>query len=162
MTESPPTPQKTPQQSGRKWYPLKKRADFLAVRNAGVSIAVGGVVMQVKPHNLPKNSDIKHDGKGYGDKGHDETGGDIGTSKNDSAPLPLRVGFTATKKIGNAVVRNRAKRRLRALTDSIIAPHGDKNHDYVLIARGGTATRPWQKLQNDVKLALQKLNLYTG
>ncbi len=70
---------------------------------------------------------------------------------------PVRVGFTATKKIGNAVIRNRAKRRLRAaaaqLTPSLALPASD----YVFIARDGTAGAPWDSLLDDVRKALIRL-----
>jgi ribonuclease P protein component len=68
--------------------------------------------------------------------------------------LLVQVGFTATKKIGGAVVRNRAKRRLREAARKLIPELGLPGHDYVLIARGGTATRPWSSLLDDVKSAL--------
>ena len=58
-----------------------------------------------------------------------------------------RFGVTATKKVGNAVVRNRAKRRLRALARSVLANHGRPGHDYVLIARHDTSDRPWDSMQ---------------
>jgi ribonuclease P protein component len=69
----------------------------------------------------------------------------------------MRVGFTVTKKIGGAVVRNRAKRRLREAARLLLPEHGRPGFDYVLIARGGTATRPWPRLLDDVKSALISL-----
>ena len=70
---------------------------------------------------------------------------------------PVRLGFTATKKIGNAVIRNRAKRRLRAaaaaLTPSLALPACD----YVFIARDGTPEAPWDSLLDDVGKALIRL-----
>ena len=67
----------------------------------------------------------------------------------------IRFGVTATKRVGNAVVRNRAKRRLRALARELLPTLGRPGHDYVLIARDSTATRPWDKLRNDATRALQ-------
>ena len=69
----------------------------------------------------------------------------------------IKVGFTATKKIGNAVVRNRAKRRLREAAEQIIPQFGLPGHDYVLIARADTVSRDWKALLDDVKAALIRL-----
>ncbi len=69
----------------------------------------------------------------------------------------IRTGFTATKKVGNAVVRNRAKRRLREAARLLLPDHGLPGHDYVFIARSGTLERPWAGLLDDVKAALVRL-----
>jgi ribonuclease P protein component len=69
----------------------------------------------------------------------------------------VRVGFTATKKIGGAVQRNRAKRRLREAARLVLPLHARPSHDYVFIARGGTGTREWARLLDDVKTALISL-----
>jgi ribonuclease P protein component len=69
----------------------------------------------------------------------------------------IRVGFTATKKIGGAVVRNRAKRRLREAARRLLPEHGRPGFDYVMIARGGTPARAWDRLLDDVKSALIRL-----
>lgn len=69
----------------------------------------------------------------------------------------VRAGFTATKKIGGAVVRNRAKRRLREAARALLPEHGRAGCDYVFIARGGTTARPWAALLDDVKSALISL-----
>ena len=69
----------------------------------------------------------------------------------------VRVGFTATKKVGGAVVRNRAKRRMRAAAQQLVPLFGRPGHDYVLIARNGAPTRPWGRLLDDVKSALLSL-----
>jgi ribonuclease P protein component len=74
----------------------------------------------------------------------------------DDDPL-IRVGFTATKKVGGSVERNRAKRRLREAARLLLPLHGRPMYDYVFIARGGTRTREWGRLLDDVKTALISL-----
>jgi len=71
----------------------------------------------------------------------------------------IRVGFTASKKVGNAVARNRAKRRLRALAREALPQAGQPGWDYVLIARKGeTATRSFDQMQRDLAQALSRLH----
>ena len=83
-------------------------------------------------------------------------------------PLPgtVRVGFTASKKIGNAVILNRAKRRLRAAASQLLPLLGRDGHDYVLVARGTTVARPFPALLSDITTALKaahrKLDAKTG
>lgn len=69
----------------------------------------------------------------------------------------IRVGFTATKKIGNAVVRNRAKRRLREIARALLPQLGEKGTDYVFIARDSTVSRPYEALLDDARAALLSL-----
>ena len=68
----------------------------------------------------------------------------------------LRVGFTATKKLGGAVVRNRCKRRLRAAIRAALAEHPITGFDLVLIAREATAERLWAQLLGDLRGALRQ------
>lgn len=77
-------------------------------------------------------------------------------ARHDDDPL-IRVGFTATKKIGGSVQRNRAKRRLREAARLLLPLHGRPSCDYVFIARGGTGQRAWGRLLDDVKTALISL-----
>ena len=67
----------------------------------------------------------------------------------------LRVGFTASRKIGNAVVRNRAKRRLRAAAAALLPLYGREGHYYVLVARAGTPSRPFAELLEDLAVLLK-------
>ncbi|MDA0218438.1 MAG: ribonuclease P protein component [Proteobacteria bacterium] len=75
----------------------------------------------------------------------------------DDDDSQIRVGFTASRKVGNAVVRNRARRRLKALVQELLPGRGRPSTDYVLIARGDTATRPYEALRSDLLQALSRL-----
>lgn len=71
----------------------------------------------------------------------------------------LRVGFTCSKKIGNAVMRNRAKRRLRAVARHVMPRHGREGWDYVLVGRPGvTVTHDFSAMCSDLEHALKKLH----
>ena len=74
----------------------------------------------------------------------------------DDTPL-VRAGFTATKRIGGSVQRNRAKRRMREAARLLLPDLGRPGVDYVFIARGGVTTRPWARLLDDMKSALIRL-----
>jgi len=76
--------------------------------------------------------------------------------RGDGSSL-VRLGFTATKRIGGAVVRNRAKRRLREAARALTPLHARAGCDYVFIARGGTPARAWTALIDDMKSALIRL-----
>lgn len=69
----------------------------------------------------------------------------------------MRVGFTVTRKIGNAVVRNRMKRRFRALARDLLPDHGIVGADHVLIGRSGGIERDFAKLADELKRALKKV-----
>jgi ribonuclease P protein component len=80
----------------------------------------------------------------------------------DDGTAAIRVGFTATRRIGGAVVRNRAKRRLREAARLTLPALAKAGCDYVLIARTGVATRPWPRLLDDLKSALIRLAVDLG
>ena len=110
---------------------LRHRAEFLAVAAHGKKWVATGVILQMKSPS----------------------------ASTDVAPVSadIRFGLTASKKVGNAVTRNRARRRLRALANEILPLHGMAGHDYVLIARNTTATRDFQDLRKDLIWALKRI-----
>ena len=69
-----------------------------------------------------------------------------------------RIGLTATKKIGNAVTRNRARRRMRALARDHLSPLAKNGMDYVLIARHDTAMANWQDMTKGLQKAIRYLH----
>jgi ribonuclease P protein component len=75
----------------------------------------------------------------------------------DDDDSTMRIGFTVTKKIGNAVVRNRMKRRFRALAREILPDHGIAGADHVLIGREGGIERDYASLVSELQRALKKL-----
>ena len=84
--------------------------------------------------------------------------GDATGAAGSDAGAAIRVGYTASRKVGNAVVRNRAKRRLRAAAAEVLARDGRPGTDYVLIARGGTGERPYAELVGDLEAALRQVD----
>ena len=72
-------------------------------------------------------------------------------------PRP-RVGYTASKKVGNAVARNRARRRLKAVVQDVLSEHAGEAMDYVLIARATTVGRSYDDLLDDLRQALDRVN----
>ena len=79
-------------------------------------------------------------------------------ARNRGDAQALRVGFTCSKKVGNAVARNRAKRRLREIARLILPQFGQIGHDYVLIGRANvTASTKFTALQDELLASLRKL-----
>lgn len=78
---------------------------------------------------------------------------------NGDSADSIRVGFTCSKKVGNAVARNRAKRRLREVARAVLPKVGHIGWDYVLIGRPETtASRPFEKMTADLIWALRKIH----
>jgi ribonuclease P protein component len=112
---------------------LKRRREFLEVAGAGRKWVTPGLILQV----------LRHAG-----------------AAEEGAPAALRLGFTASRKVGIAVVRNRARRRLRAAAAEILPRHASSGHDYVLIARAATVDRPYAALVEDLRTALHRLGVW--
>ncbi|HYE50237.1 MAG TPA: ribonuclease P protein component [Azospirillaceae bacterium] len=113
---------------------LTRRPEFLAVAGARRKWATPGLILQARAH----------------DDRQRPAAGDV----------LVRVGLTASKKVGNAVERNRARRRLRAAVGEVIARHAAPGNDYVVIARSETVRRPWDALKADLAQALKRLGAW--
>ena len=108
---------------------IRKRADFLKAAR-GRSCAARGLVLQAVR---------RPDGSGCGE-GH-------------------RVGFTVTRKVGNAVIRNRVRRRLREAARIALADRAQPGFDYVLIGRKATIDRDFKTLCGDLAYTLGKVHM---
>lgn len=116
---------------------LKRRSEFLRVAAAKRKWAAPGLVLQVARR----------------------------PASGTAAPPPnegpvLGLGFTVSRKVGNAVQRNRARRRLRAAAQALFPEHAAPGSDYVLIGRRETLDRPYALLLQDLQLALKRLGVY--
>lgn len=69
-----------------------------------------------------------------------------------------RLGLTVTRKLGNAVIRNRIRRRLREAARATFPQHAREGHDYVIIARPAALARPFPALKQDMADALDRLH----
>ena len=111
---------------------LKTRRQFLHVAGTGRKWVAPGLILQVCP--------LEDD-----DASSDET-------------VNVRVGFTVSRKVGGAVARNRARRRLRQVAERVIPDQAADECDYVLIGRRTTIKRPFENLVADLEMALVQLD----
>lgn len=107
---------------------LPRRADFLRIQAGGRKQVMPGFILQIGDRPAA-----------------------IGPAGDP------RVGFTVTKRIGNAVVRNRVRRRLRALAREVLVPIGRADLDYVLIGRQDAVHRAYATMADDLRRALRRL-----
>jgi ribonuclease P protein component len=116
---------------------LKRRPDFLKVAAARTKWVTPGLILQARRRpSTPASGEPRTAAAG------------------DSPEDLVRVGFTVSRKVGDAVRRNRARRRLRAVAGEVMAERGRPGYDYVLIGRGATVERPYAALIEDLETAL--------
>ena len=111
---------------------LKRRAEFVRAAKSGLHASGPGMALQAyrRRANESEGEEPIHD---------------------------IRVGFTTSKKVGNAVVRNRVRRRLREVAEQVLPSEGKPGHDYVLVGRREAKDRDFQDLLSDVRTALGKI-----
>ncbi len=110
---------------------LKKRKEFLSVSKTNIKWVTKAFVLQIRPWERDEN---------YGEN-------------------QLRFGLTASKKTGNAVRRNRIRRRMRALATEMLPVYSLPRYDFVLIARYSLWDRDYEDLKSDLHQALKRLNI---
>ena len=76
----------------------------------------------------------------------------------DAGRAQPRFGYTVTKKLGGAVVRNRIRRRLKAIVGQVAPKLARPGHDYVLVARRAAYDRAFTELKKDLERALQRVH----
>lgn len=108
---------------------LKKRGEFVRATRSGLHASAPGLVLQAYKRGEP-----------------------------ECQAGPARVGFTTSKKVGNAVKRNRARRRLRALAETVLRPHARCGVDYVLVGRTATIDRSFADLARDLEQAIERVH----
>ena len=116
---------------------LKTRRQFLAVAASRRKWAMPGLILQAR--RRPPAEDTP------------------GAGVSESSERYLGVGFTVSRKVGNAVARNRAKRRLRAVASEILPTAGRPGFDYVIIGRKATLDRSFTELRRDLQEAMERL-----
>jgi ribonuclease P protein component len=113
---------------------LKKRAEFLRLRG-GARFATPSFVLETRPR--------------VAGSGRPET---------PAEKACVRFGYTVTKKLGGAVVRNRIRRRLKAAVSVVAPERALANHDYVLVARLAAFDREFVEIKKDLERALHRVH----
>ena len=110
---------------------LKKRGEFLRVASARLKFVMPSLILQARPHDESDAEDM----------------------------APIRVGFTVSRRVGNAVIRNRVRRRLRAAAEEIMPEFADANSDFVIIGRPAARGQEYNTVTGHLKSALANYEL---
>lgn len=110
---------------------LKRRADFVRAARAGRKWVAPGLIVQMLRRGEAEAPVVPTD--------------------------VVRVGFTTSRKVGKAVARNRARRRLREVARQVLPEQAVGGCDYVIIGRAETLTRPFSALLEDLATAVRRL-----
>lgn len=116
------------------WVTIKKRKDFLRATDSGKKFITSSFILQMVERSV----------------GHPISVGEV------------RIGFTVTKRMGGAVIRNRIKRRLREAARKPLAKHGRIGHDYVVISRLKALTCDFSELERDMEFAFTRIIHHKG
>lgn len=112
---------------------ITHRSDFLQASAKGKKFITGSFILQMRPRPADHIADTQLTGQ------------------------PARFGFTVTRKMGNAVTRNRIKRRLRQAVAQAASAHALKGHDYVIISRHKALDCPFSDLLRDMEFAFSRI-----
>jgi ribonuclease P protein component len=124
---------------------LRTRPDFLKVAAEGAKWVTPGLILQARRRPPPAAASTGVGGTGKA------------TAREPIEEDEVRVGFTVSRKVGNATKRNRARRRLRAAATEVLPELGRPGCDYVLIGRARTLDRPYAELVEDLRQALGRV-----
>jgi ribonuclease P protein component len=113
---------------------LRRRPEFLRVAASGRRAATPGLVLQVAPR----------------------------PGEAARVAAQLGVGYTVSRKVGGAVERNRARRRLRAAVRMVMPTHAKPGFDYVIVGRQAAVGRAFALLLADLEQALRRLGQWTN
>lgn len=145
---------------------LKNRQDFVRAAK-GLKVVCSSLIIQAA-QTLPKKrtkkdkifysnegTSTEHSARAYIEVREEASTGEC---PQDSLKTIFHLGFTATKKLGHAHVRNKTKRRLRAAAREVLQKYGLNGVDYVLIGRFNTKDIEFNKLKKDMVWGIKKIN----